>query len=92
MARPRRHNPDDFGTGREVADWLAGREPTCPVVVHTSNEVAGSGMVWALRRTYWPVWRVRGRGDCDWIDAEWVPLVTWLIAEGWVVPTPAAGG
>jgi hypothetical protein len=39
----------DAGDGRMVADWLAGRDATCPVIVHTSNENFGPGMMRVLR-------------------------------------------
>src|SRR5438105_955353 len=39
----------DQGTGREVADFLAAKEPTCPVVIATSNSVAAIGMKALLR-------------------------------------------
>ena len=34
----------DCGDGRMVADYLATRTPTCPVIVHTSNHLAAPGV------------------------------------------------
>src|SRR5438132_5373899 len=34
----------DPGTGREVADYLATKEPACPVNIHTTNSQAAAGM------------------------------------------------
>src|SRR5258708_5473418 len=39
----------DPGTGREIADFLAQRQPSCPVIVATTNSVAGDGMEFALQ-------------------------------------------
>ena len=35
----------DRGTGREVADFLARRKPSCPVIIHTTNSAAGDGHI-----------------------------------------------
>ncbi|MGE0608824.1 MAG: cyclic-phosphate processing receiver domain-containing protein [Pirellulales bacterium] len=61
----------DPGTGREVADDLAGRTPSFPVIVHTSNSIAGDGMEFRLVEGGWPVERVAPYGDLDWIDEVW---------------------
>ena len=34
----------DHGCGRGVADYLAEQLPTCPIIIHTSNSIAGDGM------------------------------------------------
>jgi hypothetical protein len=39
----------DCGTGREVADYLAGKSPVCPVVLHSTNSAAVQGMEMALQ-------------------------------------------
>jgi CheY-like chemotaxis protein len=61
----------DHGCGRDVADFLASRPATCPVIVHTSNAVAGDGMYFALHRAGWPVWRVWPHSEHDWIKSDW---------------------
>ena len=60
----------DPGDGLDVAKWLAGRPPVCPVVVHTSNGVRGDAMVGELDLAGWQVRRVMPLGD-DWIEADW---------------------
>jgi len=60
----------DPGTGRDVADFLALQEPTCPVVIHTSNCAAAVGMEQVLREAGW---RTHGVAPCD--DLEWIPTV-----------------
>ena len=79
---------DDFGTGRQVSDFLGRRPPTCPVIVHTSNGPAGDGMVWSLQRCGWPVWRVPAMGDLEWIDFAWGPTLARLIVQDWILRTP----
>lgn len=41
--------PIDSGTGRQVANYLASRPPTCPVIVHSSNPDSAPGMFFARR-------------------------------------------
>lgn len=65
----------DCGTGRQVADWLAAREPVCPVIVHSSNEPCAAGMMFALRDGGWKCRRVYPRDDLDWIANEWADAV-----------------
>ncbi len=48
----------DCGTGRQVADYLASVPPTCPVIVHSSNNFFAPGMSFALKDAGWPVSRV----------------------------------
>lgn len=63
------------GTGRDVVDWLATRQPTCPVIVHSSNSLAVSGMLFALEQAGWTTSRVLPMGDLEWIQAAWVAAV-----------------
>jgi CheY-like chemotaxis protein len=63
--------PVDHGCGRPVADFIASREPTCPVIIHTSNAVAGDGMHYELKRGKWPVSRVYPRDHHEWITTDW---------------------
>jgi hypothetical protein len=62
----------DGGTGREVADYLALQKPTCPVIVHTSNSVAGDGMEFVLRDARWDTHRVYPWGGLEWIASRWI--------------------
>jgi len=61
----------DPGTGREVADFLARRTPSCPVLIATTNSVAGDGMEFALREAHWETHRVHPWGDLEWIPSQW---------------------
>jgi CheY-like chemotaxis protein len=61
----------DPGTGRDVADFLAGQTPVCPVVIHTTNSAAAVGMEMALREAHWETLRVVPCGDLEWIPTEW---------------------
>jgi hypothetical protein len=65
----------DPGTGREVADFLAGRKPACPVILHTTNSDAAAGMEMVLRDARWKTRRVVPFGDLEWIDTLWFPAV-----------------
>ncbi|HZZ42320.1 MAG TPA: cyclic-phosphate processing receiver domain-containing protein [Tepidisphaeraceae bacterium] len=76
--------PRDHGCGRPVADYLASQLPTCPVIIHTSNAIAGDGMFFALKRAGWPVFRVYPRDHHEWIEAHWALQVTNLKLMGWI--------
>jgi hypothetical protein len=65
----------DPGTGREVADFLAGKEPVCPVIIHTSNGDAAVGMQLVLRDAQWKTRRVLPFDDTKWILDDWFPAV-----------------
>jgi hypothetical protein len=71
----------DPGTGREVADYLAGRKPVCPVVIHTSNGAAGDGMEMVLQDARWQTHRVVPVDDLDWIPTAWLRAVRRAIAK-----------
>jgi hypothetical protein len=60
----------DPGTGREVADYLAEKPPVCPVIVATTNSLAGDGMVNVLRRASWKTRRVIPFNDTEWIETD----------------------
>jgi CheY-like chemotaxis protein len=65
----------DPGTGREVADYLAGKSPVCPVVIHTTNTSAALGMEMALRDAHWKTFRVIPFDDLAWVPTEWFRTV-----------------
>ncbi len=65
----------DPGTGREVADYLAGKAPVCPVVIHTTNAPAASGMEMVLRDAHWKTFRVIPFDDLEWIPTDWFRTV-----------------
>jgi CheY-like chemotaxis protein len=75
----------DCGTGREVVDFLATLEPTCPVIVHSSNVVCGDGMMFALKDAGWMQSRVYPRDDLDWVREAWVEEVRRYKRDGWIV-------
>jgi hypothetical protein len=61
----------DPGTGREVADYLAGHHPVCPVILHSTNSLAASGMELVLREAGWQTFRVVPFDDLVWIATDW---------------------
>ncbi len=76
---PSRHRGDERfepGCGRDVVDWLAQRPAQCPVIVHSSNGVAVTGMLFALEEAGWSTGRVIPFGGLDWVEAEWAPAIT----------------
>src|SRR5262245_1418816 len=66
---------EDPGTGRVVADYLASKSPSCPVIVATTNTHAGDGMEFLLRDADWNVHRVHPYGDMEWISTAWFKTV-----------------
>jgi hypothetical protein len=61
----------DPGTGRDVANYLAGFPCVCPVIVHTSNVHAAPGMLHMLREAGWVCSAVTPRDDVAWVAEEW---------------------
>ncbi len=74
----------DHGWGRGVANHLAMHEPTCPVIIHTSNADAGDGMYYELLRANWPTFRVYPREHHAWIARDWRKMLRKLKADGWL--------
>jgi hypothetical protein len=72
----------DCGTGRHVADYLASFPPTCPVIVHSSNNNCASGMFFALKDAGWPVSRVYPSDDTRWIADSWARQIRRLVGDG----------
>lgn len=70
----------DCGTGRQVADYLAGLPPTCPVLVHSSNAPCAAGMEFVLREAGWPCRLVHPRDHLTWIGQEWAEAVRHCLA------------
>lgn len=62
----------DPGTGRDVVDYLASRQPTCPVVIHTTNSLAAPGMQMALDDSGWTCRRVVPYFDLQWVREAWI--------------------
>ncbi|HEX8915628.1 MAG TPA: cyclic-phosphate processing receiver domain-containing protein [Humisphaera sp.] len=84
VPRPGEDPPVDHGDGRGVVDHLEGQPPTCPVIVHTSNAVAGDGMYYTLLRAGWPVFRVYPFDHHRWIARGWADQIRELKAKGWL--------
>ena len=63
------------GTGRDVVDFLVGRPPTCPVLLHTANLLAAPGMMLALEMRGWRVRRIPPYGELEWIAQIWEPAL-----------------
>ena len=61
----------DPGTGRDVANYLAGKKPVCPVVIHSTNSSAAVGMEMVLQQGGWKTYRVIPGDDLDWIATAW---------------------
>jgi hypothetical protein len=72
----------DAGTGMEVADWLAGREVYCPILVHTSDNLAASGMVRVMEEAGARAERIVPGGDLAWVEASWLPAVLRALPDG----------
>jgi hypothetical protein len=74
----------DHGDGRMVADYLATLAPTCPVIVHSSNDLCATGMFYALKHAGWPVSRVVPYDGEDWIHGSWAQQIQKLIERRWL--------
>lgn len=61
----------DPGCGRDVANFLAGRPPTCPVILHTTNSDAAVASQEVLRSAGWKTKRVIPFDDMNWIETDW---------------------
>src|SRR6185437_154259 len=76
--------PIDCGDGRMVADFLAATPPTCPVIVHSSNNNCAPGMFFALEESGWPVTRVVPYEDHTWVRGAWLPHLQQLKRSEWL--------
>ena len=72
----------DPGDGRDVARTLAAQKPCCPVIVHTSNSVAASSMMFTLQDAGWQAERVLPEADLTWVEDRWKPTVLRLLTKG----------
>lgn len=75
MKRDRDGRCVDCGTGREVADYLANIDPVCPIIIHTTNSDAATGMIRVLKERRWKIRRVLPCDDMQWINDAWFPAV-----------------
>lgn len=61
----------DPGIGRDVTDFLVTKKPSCPVLIHSSNFTAASGMENILENAGWTVERIAPFDDLKWIKTQW---------------------
>jgi hypothetical protein len=71
----------DAGTGRHAADFLATREPTGPVMVHSTNVPAAIGMEMALSEAGWITHRITPFNDIEWIHSIWIDTLNDMLNE-----------
>ncbi len=72
----------DPGDGRDVAAFMAGLRPCCPVIVHTSNSMAATSMMFTLEEANWQVERVFPDGGLEWVRRQWVTAVDRVLRSG----------
>jgi len=73
LYRQEPHDPEP-GSGREVANFLARRAPSCPVIVHSTNTDAAWGMHNELRSAGWTVELIHHLDEPGWIETRWLAL------------------
>jgi hypothetical protein len=78
----------DPGTGRDVADFLATRASTCPIVIHTTNGFGAIGMKDVLEEAGWQTYSVSPFDDTAWIAQVWLPTMRRAIVNA--VPSEIA--
>jgi hypothetical protein len=81
---PNRNRDDrvfDPGTGRDVVNCLIQYDSICPVVIHSSNGPAATGMQVALEMAVWRCERVVPAADLEWIPRTWTMMVKRALAE-----------
>lgn len=74
----------DCGTGREVADYLTATPPTCPVIIHSSNNAGATGMFFTLKEAGWPCSRVYPSDNTAWIAGSWAEQVRRYVQDHWI--------
>lgn len=61
----------DPGSGVEVAEFLATRDPVCPIILHTTNTLAAEKSKLLLEEAGWRNRRVVPFDDMAWIESDW---------------------
>ena len=61
----------DPGIGRDVADFLASGPPMCPIIIHSTNDLAVPGMIQVLEDSGWSCRSVSPYGNLDWVAEIW---------------------
>ncbi len=77
---PQLGSSGDPGTGLEVAKFLAGYLPLCPVLIHSSNTDRAWSMHNELRFAHWQVDRIGPIGE-DWIPKLWLAKAREMISN-----------
>ncbi len=77
------------GCGRDVTDFLATRQPCCPVVIHTSNTLAAPGMLMVLEPGGWIAERVIPFDDLAWLERSWLSVLQERLRSA-SLPSPTA--
>jgi hypothetical protein len=73
---------EDSGSGMDAVTLLSSLQPSCPVIVHTSNTDASWSMINELRHSGWRVERVGPVGmGADWVHTVWSPVARRLMQE-----------
>jgi hypothetical protein len=75
---PQEGDLEDPGDGIDVARFLAGRAPFCPVIVHSSNGTRSGWMMGEFELGGWEAHRVAPIGE-DWIESYWRVVVRKLL-------------
>jgi len=81
---PVHEQPFDPGCGLDVVDYLLKQSPVAPVIVHTSNDSAGSSMLFRLRDAGWFASRVYPRNGMGWITTDWASDIRAMVKRGWI--------
>jgi hypothetical protein len=77
---PQAGDLEDPGDGIEVARFLAGMPPVCPVIIHSSNGTRSDWMIGEFELGGWIYKRVAPIGH-DWIEAYWQVVVRKLLSR-----------
>ena len=65
----------DPGTGRDIANYLETQEPTCPVIIHTTNSFGRDAMRFALQDAKWDTTVILPSAEISWIKNAWFSAV-----------------
>jgi len=74
----------DYGTGRQVVDYLCTAETRCPVIVHSSNNHFAPGMVNCLKYAGIVHARVYPHMDIDWVCTTWANQIRAYLRDGYI--------
>ncbi len=69
----------DPGTGRQVADYLSGLTPLCPVIIHSTNTNAAWGMHNQLTHAGWKAEIIHHLDEPGWIQERWLPMALGML-------------